>query len=77
MQIDIKTNGLPEGLRALRCSQGLTQPQLADTLGVSRQAISAWESGKSKPSMSRLWQIADLFGVSLDELVGRTPEEVA
>lgn len=77
MQVDIETNGLPEALKALRFSHDLTQIQLADLLGVSRQAVSQWEAGMSKPSVARLWQIADLFGATLDELVGRAPEEVA
>ncbi|HAT54760.1 MAG TPA: transcriptional regulator [Lactobacillus sp.] len=46
-----------------------TQTQLADTLHVSRQAISKWELGTAYPDIERLIQISDLFSVSLDNLI--------
>ena len=46
-----------------------TQTQLADTLHVSRQAISKWELGTAYPDIERLIQISDLFSVSLDSLI--------
>lgn len=47
----------------------MTQEQLAMLLGVSRQAISKWESEKAYPEMDKLLMICDMFGVTLDDLV--------
>ena len=58
-----------EKLKALRKSRGLTQQQLADKLFVSRTAVSKWESGRGYPNIESLKQIAELFSVSVDELV--------
>ncbi len=61
---------LSEKLYALRKSRGLTQEQLAEALGVSRQAVSKWESGASEPELASLRAISAFFGVSLDSLLG-------
>ncbi|MDD5935628.1 MAG: helix-turn-helix transcriptional regulator [Clostridiales bacterium] len=53
----------------LRKEKGLSQEQLADYLEVSRQAVSKWESDQSIPSLDKIIQLADLFGVSIDYLV--------
>lgn len=58
-----------ENLQYLRSSRGLTQERLAVLLGVSRQAISKWESDRAYPEMDKLITICDLFGCTLDELV--------
>ena len=50
---------------------GLTQEGLAQRLGVTNQAVSKWESGQSCPDIALLPQLADLFGITLDELFGR------
>lgn len=60
-----------DNLNRLRKQKGLSQEELAFQLGVSRQSISKYESGQSVPELERLIEIADLFEVSLDELVGR------
>ncbi|MDL2214108.1 helix-turn-helix domain-containing protein [Clostridia bacterium OttesenSCG-928-O13] len=57
----------------LRRKKGYSQEMLADLLGVSRQAVSKWESGRAMPDIPKLVAIADLFGVSLDELVRNAP----
>ena len=49
----------------------LTQEGLAQKLGVTNQAVSKWESGQSCPDIALLPQIADLFGITIDELFGR------
>ena len=49
----------------------LTQEGLAQKLGVTNQAVSKWESGQSCPDIALLPQIADLFGITMDELFGR------
>lgn len=58
-----------ENLQYLRGSRNMTQEQLAMLLGVSRQAISKWESGKAYPEMDKLLMLCDMFGVTLDDLV--------
>lgn len=58
-----------ENLQYLRGTRNMTQEQLAMLLGVSRQAISKWESEKAYPEMDKLLMICDLFGVTLDDLV--------
>ena len=58
-----------ENLQFLRARQGLTQEQLAETLGVSRQSVSKWESGLSFPEMDTILKLCDLFSVSLDTLL--------
>lgn len=58
-----------EKLVQLRKSRNLTQEQLAEELGVSRQAVSRWEAGDSTPDMLNLLGICDLFGVSSDYLI--------
>lgn len=60
---------LQENLMRLRKQKGLSQEELAYQLGVSRQAVSKWESGTSIPELERLIELADLFDVTLDELV--------
>ena len=58
---------------------GLTQEELAEKLDVSAAAISKWERGVSTPELSMVCKMADCFGISVDELLGRTncllPEE--
>lgn len=56
-------------LQYLRAQRNLTQERLAILLGVSRQAISKWESEKAYPEMDKLLMICDLFGCTLDDLV--------
>lgn len=60
---------LSEKLYTLRRKSGLSQEQLAEQLGVSRQAISKWESGQSVPESDKLIVISDYFKVSLDYLL--------
>lgn len=64
-------NTLGERIKYHRKRLGLTQEQLADRLGVSAQAVSKWENNQSCPDISILPEIADLFGISIDELLGK------
>ena len=60
----------------LRAEKKLSQGDLADALGVSRQSISKWETDASVPELDKLIKLSQLFGVTLDELVtGETPPE--
>ena len=54
-----------------RKNLGLTQDALAEKLGVTAQAVSKWENDQSCPDIATLPKLADLFGVSTDELLGR------
>ena len=60
---------LGEALKAHRARCGMTQEFVAQSLGVSRQAVSKWESGASDPSTVNLLALARLYGVSADELL--------
>ncbi len=62
-------------IRQLRQRAGLTQEQLAGTLGVSAQSVSKWENAVSMPDITLLPLIAEQFGVSVDELFDLTSEE--
>ena len=53
----------------LRKAKGLSQEDLADSLGVSRQAISRWEQGNTFPDLLNLQKIMKVFGVSADYLI--------
>ncbi len=56
-------------IRKNRKNKGLTQLQLAEVLYVSPQTVSKWENGFSEPDSEKLCAMADLFGISLDNLV--------
>lgn len=60
----------------LRKQKGLTQEQLASRLGVTSQAVSKWENELSCPDVALLPVISDVFGISMDELFGRTPKTI-
>ncbi len=61
---------ITENIRALRKERGMTQERLAEALGVTTGAVHKWESGASMPEIRMLMEIADLFGVSVDALLG-------
>ena len=54
---------------------GLTQDKLAEALGVTAQAVSKWENDLSCPDITLLPKLAQLFGITTDELLGVVPEE--
>ena len=58
-----------ERLYTLRKERGLSQEDLANEVGVSRQAVQKWESGAAQPSLDKLTALAKYFGVTLDWLV--------
>lgn len=53
----------------------LTQEDIAEKLGVTRQSVAKWESGESIPDLDKCKQLADIFGVSLDDLANYEPED--
>lgn len=66
-----------QNLQKIRSEKNLSQEQLADKIGVSRQTISAWESGKASPELDKITAISKLFSVSIDELVGEIKTEAS
>ncbi len=57
-----------------RKRMNMTQLELADTMNISFQAVSNWERGISMPDISKLPELAELFGVGIDELLGKKSE---
>lgn len=66
---------LKDNLVSLRKFHGMTQEDLADKVGVTRQAVAKWESGESVPDLEKSRLLAEAFGVSLDDLVNHMPED--
>ncbi|MBR5312006.1 MAG: helix-turn-helix transcriptional regulator [Clostridia bacterium] len=66
-----------EKLQELRKRKGLTQEQLAESLYVSRTAVSKWESGRGYPNIDSLKRVAEFFSVTIDDLLSDsdTPAE--
>lgn len=60
---------LSERIYQFRRNSGLSQEQLAEKIGVSRQAISKWESGISTPELEKLLALSECFDITIDELV--------
>ena len=69
---------LGERIAYYRGKLGLSQGELAEQLGVSRQAVSKWETDAGLPDLERLIALSRLYHITLDELVkGESPEETA
>jgi len=58
-----------EKLKKARTSAGITQEQVAEKIGVSRQTISNWENGKTLPDIMSVIKLSDLYQITLDELL--------
>lgn len=65
MELNIGSN-----IKRLRLSKGLTQEQLANLLSISTAAISKWEAKNTYPDITLLFPLAEIFGISVDELLG-------
>lgn len=65
---------LGNNIRELRKQKRLTQAELAKVMSVSQQTVGAWETGRAIPGSDTLGDLADLFNVSTDYLLGR-PEK--
>ncbi|MBQ3761235.1 MAG: DUF3808 domain-containing protein [Clostridia bacterium] len=66
---------LGKKIRLLRFRAGLTQEQLAEKLGLGAQSVSKWETGAAMPDIAMLPLLAEVFGVSIDELFDLTGEQ--
>lgn len=62
-------NNFAKNLIKLRAEKSISQEQLAEKLGVSRQTITSWENGKIQPSAENLAEVAKLFDMTIDRLV--------
>ncbi len=58
-------------LKMLRSAKGMSQCELAKVIHTTLKTISHWETGYSEPSIQQLIMLADIFDVTLDDLVGR------
>lgn len=63
-------------LARLRRERGLTQAELAARLGISKSAVSMYERGNREPELDLLEKMADVFGVSVNALLGRAEDEL-
>ena len=63
-----------ENIKKFRTEKEWTQKDLADRLYVTAQAVSRWENGEVEPSISTVTTMAELFGVSVDEMLGRASD---
>ncbi len=68
-------NNLGSKISELRKKKGLTQEEFAEKLGVTAQAVSKWENGASCPDIMLLPKIAEIFNISIDQLMGTKPIE--
>jgi transcriptional regulator with XRE-family HTH domain len=66
---------LEEQIKHYRKQAGLSQEKMAEKIGVSRQAITKWENGTGTPDITNLMAIADLFQISVDELLSNEKSE--
>ena len=64
-----------DNLIQLRKYKQLTQEDLAEKVGVTRQAIAKWEAGETMPDLERCRKLAEIFEVSLDDLANYDPIE--
>lgn len=66
---------LYSNLKKVRLEKNLTQNDVAVKLGISRQAVSRWENGAAYPDIDNLALLSEIYGVSIDELMGAKPAD--
>ena len=69
-------NKFSENIKKIRKDNNLSQEQLADEIGVSRQAISKWESAVAYPEMDKIILLCDKFNLNIDDLLHKDIKEV-
>lgn len=67
----MKNIKIAENIRFFRKQAGLTQEELAALFGSRKTLISNYEIGRNTPDIETLWELADIFDITIDELVGR------
>ena len=60
-------------LKEIREAAGYTAPQACKLLGIPESQLSKWETGKVRPGFDNLLRLADFYGLTLDQLAGRSP----
>ena len=65
---------MPCNLKKLRADNGISQQQLADAIGLSQTSIWKYENQTGEPTLDTLMKLANYFGVSVDYLIGYSPE---
>lgn len=68
---------IPWRIQELRKQKGVSQEELANAIGVSRQAVSKWESAQSNPEIDNIIALSDFFGVSTDQILKGVKEDNA
>lgn len=68
---------IAERLQELRKNAGYSQEQVAEMLGLSRQAVSKWESGQGKPEIDNIVKLTEIYNVSADYILLGTEKEAA
>jgi len=69
---------ISDRIQSLRKSKGMSQEQLADAVGVSRQSVSKWESEQATPDLEKIMAMSELFGVTTDYILkGIEPSDTA
>ena len=68
-------SNIASNLRFLRSENRMTQEEVAEKIGVTRQAVAKWENGDSLPDILNCEALADLYDVSLNDLVRYDPEQ--
>lgn len=64
---------IADNLSSLRKLNRMSQEEVAERIGVSRQAVAKWETGATMPDLSNCMELAKLYGVSIDDLVSHSP----
>lgn len=67
----MKNIKIAENIRFFRKQAGLSQEELAASFGSRKTLISNYEIGRNTPDIETLWELADIFDITIDELVGR------
>ncbi len=62
-------NVVKDSIKKLRKEKGMTQDELAEKLCVTRQAVSNWEMGKTQPDVDTLTKLAEIFDVSVEQII--------
>lgn len=69
--MDMTENKLGNRLKMYRTARRMTQIDLAEPLNMTRQTVSTYETGSRTPDIYTLWAMADIYNISIDELIGR------
>lgn len=72
----MNTTLIKNNLKYLREKAEMSQTDLADTLGLSRQSISKWENGTSVPSVELLYEMSKIYGISINDIIELQTDEI-